>query len=76
MFGSRYCGDYHFYTPALIVRDPNLIKQIAVKDFDHFMDHFNFFPSGEVSLWEKNLFFLKGVNTAFHFIVEKLKHFR
>lgn len=26
-------------TPAYIIRDPELIKQIGIKDFDHFSDH-------------------------------------
>ncbi|KAF2887202.1 hypothetical protein ILUMI_18971, partial [Ignelater luminosus] len=55
-----YCGTYQFFTPKLCIRDPELIKQITVKDFDHFTDHLNFFPTNNEPLWEKNLLFLKG----------------
>lgn len=35
-------GAFDFRTPILIVRDPDVIKQLVVKDFDHFEDHMNF----------------------------------
>lgn len=38
-------GMYSTVIPAYIVRDPELVKRIAVKDFDHFVDHA--FPSGD-----------------------------
>ncbi|KAJ8965320.1 hypothetical protein NQ314_004214 [Rhamnusium bicolor] len=41
-------------------KDPELIKQVTVKDFDHFTDHRSFIPEGVDPLWSKNLFFLKG----------------
>ncbi|KAF2885853.1 hypothetical protein ILUMI_20320 [Ignelater luminosus] len=58
--GKRYSGMYNLYSPSLSIRDPELIKQITVKDFDHFVDHFNFFATNDEPLWSKNLFFLKG----------------
>ncbi|XP_044272375.1 cytochrome P450 9e2-like [Tribolium madens] len=36
---ARYCGIYQFLTPVLLIRDPELIKKITVKDFEHFVDH-------------------------------------
>ncbi|KAF2898022.1 hypothetical protein ILUMI_08153 [Ignelater luminosus] len=56
----RYGGVYQLFTPMLLIRDPELIKQITVKDFEHFIDHFHFFPTNDEPLWEKNLFLLKG----------------
>nr|XP_015838170.1 PREDICTED: cytochrome P450 9e2-like [Tribolium castaneum] len=41
---SRYCGMYQFFQPMLVLRDPELIKQITVKDFDLFMNHKGFIP--------------------------------
>ncbi|KAJ6647383.1 Cytochrome P450 9e2, partial [Pseudolycoriella hygida] len=32
-------GLFQFMTPVYLVRDPELIKRMAVKDFDFFMDH-------------------------------------
>ncbi|XP_018570837.1 cytochrome P450 9e2-like [Anoplophora glabripennis] len=56
----RYSGMYQFLVPALVVKDPDLIKQITVKDFDHFTDHKSIFPETAEPLWGKNLIFLKG----------------
>lgn len=41
-----------------MVKDPDLLKQLTVKDFDYFIDHLNVFPEEES--WSKNLFSLKG----------------
>ncbi|KAF2894283.1 hypothetical protein ILUMI_11888 [Ignelater luminosus] len=56
----RYFGAYQFSKPIVIVKDPDLIKQITVKDFDHFVDHSTFAPLPNESLWQKNLISLKG----------------
>ena len=34
--GERYMGIYEFNKPTLLVRDPELIKHVLVKDFAHF----------------------------------------
>lgn len=51
---------YQLTLPTLLVRDPELIKQITVKDFEHFVDHRSFLPDDADPLWTKNLFSLKG----------------
>ncbi|RZC39558.1 p450 domain containing protein, partial [Asbolus verrucosus] len=60
---SRYCGMYQFFTPILVLRDPDLIKQITVKDFDHFLNHQKFIPEDlfHVTLFSKSVsnFFTK-----------------
>ncbi|KAJ8928367.1 hypothetical protein NQ314_019098 [Rhamnusium bicolor] len=58
--GTRYFGMYQFATPTLVVKDPDLIKHITVKDFDHFTDHRTFVPENSDPLWSKNLLALKG----------------
>ncbi|KAJ8928366.1 hypothetical protein NQ314_019097 [Rhamnusium bicolor] len=55
----RYFGLYQFTKPVLIVKDVDLIKQITVKDFDHFTDHRSIIPENADPLWNKNLFALK-----------------
>uniref|UniRef100_A0A182TG63 Uncharacterized protein n=1 Tax=Anopheles melas TaxID=34690 RepID=A0A182TG63_9DIPT len=36
---ARIHGTFNMRQPAYIVRDPDLVKQITVKDFDYFVDH-------------------------------------
>ena len=36
--GHETYGVYFFGIPALTIRDPEIIRQILVKDFDHFAD--------------------------------------
>lgn len=36
--GKKYCGYYEFTQPCLMVGDPELLKHVMVKDFDHFTD--------------------------------------
>lgn len=57
---SRYVGVYQMLRPILMIKDPELIKQITVKDFDFFMDHLPFVKEEVDSLWAKNLFALRG----------------
>ncbi|KAF5287525.1 hypothetical protein FQA39_LY04153 [Lamprigera yunnana] len=52
---NRYVGFYEFMKPVLLVRDPELIKDITVKDFDWFPNHRQFVPTTVDSLWGKNL---------------------
>ncbi|CAH0564732.1 unnamed protein product [Brassicogethes aeneus] len=56
----RYSGCYQFSLPNLLVKDPELIKQITVKDFDHFVDHRVLIPEEVDPLLGKNLFSLTG----------------
>ncbi|XP_055529182.1 probable cytochrome P450 9f2 [Wyeomyia smithii] len=37
--GSKVVGLFDTNIPMYVIRDPELIKRIGVKDFDHFMDH-------------------------------------
>ncbi|XP_056644717.1 cytochrome P450 9e2-like [Diorhabda sublineata] len=58
--GSRYSGMYQFSVPTLLIKDPELIKQVCVKNFDHFTDHRGAIPEEADPLFGKNLFSLKG----------------
>ncbi|XP_022919387.2 cytochrome P450 9e2-like [Onthophagus taurus] len=57
---ERYVGMYMFTTPVLIIRDPELLKSVFVKDFEHFVDHRPIVPESADPIWTKNLFTLKG----------------
>ncbi|KAG5876878.1 hypothetical protein JTB14_007454 [Gonioctena quinquepunctata] len=64
---NRYYGFYQFNKPTLLIKDTELIKQVTVKDFDHFCDHRSFVPADIDPIWGNNLFELKG---------EKWRHMR
>ncbi|KAI2474113.1 hypothetical protein C4B38_000193 [Diabrotica virgifera virgifera] len=57
---ARYYGTYLFNFPILIVKDPDLIKDITVRDFEHFQDHSSWLPENVDPIWSNNLFSLKG----------------
>ncbi|KAF5288520.1 hypothetical protein FQA39_LY15388 [Lamprigera yunnana] len=52
---SRFVGFYQFATPTLIITDPELLKDITVKDFDSFPDRRQIAPASIDPLWGKNL---------------------
>ncbi|CAG9818100.1 unnamed protein product [Phaedon cochleariae] len=56
----RYFGMYMFVNPLLVVKDPDLMKEITVKAFDNFTDHRDVMPVEADPLWGKNLLQLKG----------------
>ncbi|XP_043259510.1 cytochrome P450 9e2-like [Colletes gigas] len=57
---SKYFGFHNFTTPVIIVRDPDLISSIAIKNFDNFTDHRGFVDGDLDPLMGKNLFALCG----------------
>ncbi|KAF5288533.1 hypothetical protein FQA39_LY15401 [Lamprigera yunnana] len=59
---NRYVGIFQFTRPTLIICDPELIKEITIKNFESFSDRQEFFPSDADSLWGKNLFQLTTKN--------------
>jgi cytochrome P450 family 9 len=58
--GHKYGGVYQFMNPALLLRDPELIKMMTMRDFEHFVDRQ--FPITEEfdHLFGKSLFNLRG----------------
>nr|XP_053654483.1 cytochrome P450 9e2-like [Cherax quadricarinatus] len=40
--GSSLCGMYEIFRPVLMIGDPDLLKNIFVKNFDHFVDRRQF----------------------------------
>lgn len=57
---AKYVGFFAMMRPVLIIRDPALIKSIAVKNFDSFPDHASFSNDHEEPLISKNLSALRG----------------
>ncbi|XP_043278294.1 cytochrome P450 9e2-like [Venturia canescens] len=57
---ADYVGFYSFTDPIILIRSPNLIKNIVIKNFDHFTDHTTFLDPELNSLFSKNLASLRG----------------
>ncbi|XP_066260490.1 cytochrome P450 9e2-like [Euwallacea similis] len=57
---TRYYGVYQFFKPKLVIRDPELIRRITVKDFEHFEDRSAMADPKADPLFAKNLLSLKG----------------
>jgi cytochrome P450 family 9 len=58
--GYKYGGMYQFLFPVVLIRDPELIKMVTVKDFEHFLDHQAPISEEADPLFGKALFNLKG----------------
>nr|CAD7614182.1 unnamed protein product [Timema genevievae] len=59
-YKGRLTGAFQFTRPRTIIRDIELLKLIAIKDFDHFMNHFTFSNPDIDPLISGNLLLLKG----------------
>lgn len=57
---NRYFGFMQLDKPMIVVRDLDVIRQITIKDFDHFQDHHGIVDEVTDPLFGKNLFALKG----------------
>ncbi|XP_070151623.1 cytochrome P450 9e2-like [Polyergus mexicanus] len=57
---AKYYGTMEFATPAVLLRDPELIKEVLVKDFEIFHDHRSFVDESLDPLFSKNIFSLRG----------------
>ena len=58
--GHKYGGVHQFLTPIVLLRDPELIKMVTVKDFEHFLDHQAPLSEEAEPMFGKALFNLKG----------------
>ncbi|XP_076625091.1 cytochrome P450 9e2-like [Colletes latitarsis] len=56
----KYFGFYNFIRPIIVIRDPDLVNSIAIKNFDYFTDHHPIVNKDLDPLVAKNLFGLKG----------------
>lgn len=57
---AKYVGFFDIMTPVLVIRDPELIKSIGIKNFEMFPDHRGFIDEVNDPLFGKNLFSLRG----------------
>ncbi|XP_014488265.1 PREDICTED: uncharacterized protein LOC106751726 [Dinoponera quadriceps] len=57
---AKYIGLMDMTTPLVLIRDPELIKDVMVKDFEHFTDHIPFVSEQSDPLFGKNVLALRG----------------
>ncbi|XP_072748313.1 cytochrome P450 9e2-like [Anoplolepis gracilipes] len=57
---AKYFGMMNFATPTVCLRDPELIRNVLVKDFESFHDHQSFVDVSLEPLFGKNIFALRG----------------
>ncbi|XP_011263154.1 cytochrome P450 9e2 [Camponotus floridanus] len=57
---AKYVGMFDMTSPIVVLRDPELIKSIALKNFEMFPHHRSFIEEDQDPLFGKNLFALKG----------------
>jgi cytochrome P450 family 9 len=58
--GHKYGGLYHLMHPILMIRDPELIKMVTMKDFDHFLNRQDMIDNDAEPIFGKALLNLKG----------------
>ncbi|CAK9821347.1 Cytochrome P450 9e2 [Anthophora retusa] len=56
----KYFGTMDYNVPNLIIRDPELIREVTVKSFDHFTDHRPFIDPDIEPMFSKNIIMLRG----------------
>lgn len=58
---EKFIGIYEvFGEPTYLIRDPDLIKQLAISDFDHFVNHKAVLGEDVDPLVDRSLFFIHG----------------
>ncbi|XP_072748639.1 cytochrome P450 9e2-like [Anoplolepis gracilipes] len=57
---AKYVGMIDFARDSVLIRDPELIKDVLVKDFDNFHDHQTLVDENLDPLFGKNIFNLRG----------------
>lgn len=51
---------FEFFNPAFIIRDPEIIKRLSVKEFESFSEHRKMIPTETDPIIGNSLFFMKG----------------
>ncbi|XP_025263906.1 cytochrome P450 9e2-like [Camponotus floridanus] len=57
---AKYVGFFDSMSPVVVIRDPDLIKSVGVKNFESFPDHRVFIDEYAEPLLGKNLFSIRG----------------
>lgn len=54
-----YVGFYDFQNPAIFIQDPDIIKQLGIKEFDSFVNHESFTTAVSDELFSNSLFMMQ-----------------
>lgn len=57
---DRFLGYYEFVTPTILVRDIELLKKIAIQDFESFFDHRVYISEEVDPIFGRTVFVLRG----------------
>lgn len=57
---AKYIGAFDFMRPVVVLRDPELIKSVTIKNFDNFPDHQGFIDVKLDPIFGGNLFNMQG----------------
>lgn len=60
LFLCRLNGAYNFNRPIFVIREPETIKQLTIKDFEYFENHQMFIDSQIDELFGNSLFLMEG----------------
>ncbi|KAF5287161.1 hypothetical protein FQA39_LY16039 [Lamprigera yunnana] len=58
---ERYVGTFNFTSPVLLIRDPELLKLIMVKEFHSFSKHIPLIADNVDPMWNNNLFAIQDI---------------
>lgn len=58
--GARYYGMFDFRMPTVLIKDPEIIREICVKSFNNFTDHLTFVTEEMDPIAGRMLFSLSG----------------
>lgn len=50
---------FQFLSPRFIVKDADIVKQITIKDFNHFVNHDGSLTEGSDGIFGKSVFLLE-----------------
>ncbi|XP_059607443.1 probable cytochrome P450 9f2 [Phlebotomus argentipes] len=57
---EKIFGLFEFRRPIVVLKDPNLVKQLTVKEFNHFVNRRNFLDDDVEPVFSKSLLLLRG----------------
>ncbi|XP_055381432.1 uncharacterized protein LOC129612015 [Condylostylus longicornis] len=57
---EKIYGIFDFFGPSIVLRDPEMIKQVTIKDSDHFMNHRELLTERDDPMFGNSVFTMRG----------------